>query len=728
MVLFILGNGSIALAYFAIPFVIYRFVKQRSDIEFRYLHWLFVAFISFCGVTHLLHIVQLWYPIYYLASWIDVLTGIVSVMTAVILWRLLPLLVALPSIKQLSEINAELKESEHRLRENEMRLRNLGDSLPDSYLYEYGYRNEQLRFHYISGGVEKLHDLKVEDVLDDACLLFRQFDPDYLQRYREAETLSREQMSDFSIDVEFERSGGERRWLHLRARPRRREDGCLVWDGIASDISDRQLFEAEINRLAMAIEQNPVAVLITDRQGNLVYANPAYTRLTGFQFYELYGKNEREFLSTEIDNDAFSKILSGVEAGKPWIGILSNRRKNMTLYWAHCSLSLIYDNDGNILNHLYIKQDVTEREDMIRKLDLDSKVFESSNEAILVSDADNRIVSVNPAFTRITGYSPEAVLGENPRILASGRHNKAFYEAMWRALRQDGAWAGEIWNRRKDGTIYPEWLSIAVVYDRQGNTQNYISIFSNISERKQAEMALLRANADLMRIAEVSAHHLMEPVRRLNIYAQRLRAQLVEQADENSELLTDLDVLERDAKRLRRLVHDIQIYLAAGEISGPVRVEDAEKALAAARQRLSAGANIEQIAFVIEPLPQVMLDRSRLVDLFSVLVDNAVIHGRPSDVNIKPQIVVSGERKNKVSCFRIADNGPGIEPEYRDRVFEIFERLGPFEVHRGSGIGLSIARRIVESRHGKIWIEANEPSGTAVIFELPDDAQTISDG
>lgn len=117
---------------------------------------------------------------------------------------------------------------------------------------------------------------------------------------------------------------------------------------------------------------------------------------------------------------------------------------------------------------------------------LAASVFEQANEAITITDEKATIVAVSRRFTAITGYRADEVIGQNPRILQSGRQDAAFYRAMWDALSGSGHWSGEIWNKRKDGTVYPEWLSISAVRDETGRTTNYVALFSDLTERKAA--------------------------------------------------------------------------------------------------------------------------------------------------------------------------------------------------------------------------------------------------
>ena len=144
--------------------------------------------------------------------------------------------------------------------------------------------------------------------------------------------------------------------------------------------------------------------------------------------------------------------------------------------------------DGVTLWHGFIT-DITERKQSEERRRLNARVFETVGEAIMVTDAQANIVAVNPAFCRITGFSEAEVLGKNPRILNSERHNKAFHQAVWRSLQESGEWAGEIWNRRKNGEVFPEWQTISSVKDATGKVSQYVAIFSDLSEIRKAQDA-----------------------------------------------------------------------------------------------------------------------------------------------------------------------------------------------------------------------------------------------
>ncbi|MBC7857227.1 MAG: diguanylate cyclase [Burkholderiaceae bacterium] len=148
------------------------------------------------------------------------------------------------------------------------------------------------------------------------------------------------------------------------------------------------------------------------------------------------------------------------------------------------------DYHGHEHSTILIGDDVTEARRAEELLRLTARVYECTNQAMVVTDTASRIISVNQAFTRLTGYSEAEAIGCNPRILQSGRHEPALYQNMWQSIHATGHWHGDIWDRRKDGTVYPKFLSISAICDAHGVTTNYAGIFYDITERKQIEERL----------------------------------------------------------------------------------------------------------------------------------------------------------------------------------------------------------------------------------------------
>ncbi|WP_050799485.1 EAL domain-containing protein [Thiocapsa marina] len=191
-----------------------------------------------------------------------------------------------------------------------------------------------------------------------------------------------------------------------------------------------------------------------------------------------------------------AKVAESMRELTTWRDSYRITRPDGRLIWVEGEASPEPQPDGSVLWHGSIR-DVTDRKQAEEKLRLAASVFQHSFEAILITDAENRIVDTNPAFSAITGYEQSSVLGQDPKILASGRHDEAFFRQMWDAITQKGSWQGEIWNRRKDGELYAELLSISAVRRADRSVANYIGMFSDISELKAHEAELDRiANYD----------------------------------------------------------------------------------------------------------------------------------------------------------------------------------------------------------------------------------------
>lgn len=152
---------------------------------------------------------------------------------------------------------------------------------------------------------------------------------------------------------------------------------------------------------------------------------------------------------------------------------------------------------NNIMAHLQLRLSNKQIRNQIKDLELAATIFQASSEAMLVTDADNLIITVNPAFTLLTGYTIDEVIGKNPKLLRSGKQPETFYKEMWHKLNVTGHWDGEVWNVRKNGELYAEWLSINILYNDNGSKRLHVAIFSDITEKKQAdEMIWECANYD----------------------------------------------------------------------------------------------------------------------------------------------------------------------------------------------------------------------------------------
>ena len=223
----------------------------------------------------------------------------------------------------------------------------------------------------------------------------------------------------------------------------------------------------------------------TDQSGVIVRASRSVEDLLGYKVEEVLGRRLADLYWSQGDRDDF---LARMQANGGHIvgGESRLRHKDGRELWVLTTAHFIRDDKGNVVGVEGTTRDNTRQRLIQQQLRLAAKVFESSGEAIMITDPDGVIVSVNQAFTAVTGYESTDVAGRNASLLASGRHSAEFFADLWQQLGKTGYWQGEIWNRRRNGEVFPEWLGISTVRDERGVLVNYIGIFSDISERKAA--------------------------------------------------------------------------------------------------------------------------------------------------------------------------------------------------------------------------------------------------
>jgi diguanylate cyclase (GGDEF)-like protein/PAS domain S-box-containing protein len=224
----------------------------------------------------------------------------------------------------------------------------------------------------------------------------------------------------------------------------------------------------------------------TDGKGVITRASRSVKQLLGYEVEEFVGRRLADSYCSPEDREQFLARMRA-NGGHITGGESRLRHKDGHEVWVRTTAHFILDAAGNIVGVEGITRDNTRQRRAEEELRLAAKVFESSGEAIMITDAEGRIISVNQAFSRVTGYAADEVAGRNASLLASGRHNREFFRDMWRGVLDAGYWNGEIWNRRRDGEIFPEWLSLSSVRDEQGKITHIVGIFSDISERKAAE-------------------------------------------------------------------------------------------------------------------------------------------------------------------------------------------------------------------------------------------------
>ncbi|MAT64821.1 MAG: hypothetical protein CMN57_04175 [Gammaproteobacteria bacterium] len=234
----------------------------------------------------------------------------------------------------------------------------------------------------------------------------------------------------------------------------------------------------------------PDAIVLADPERRIEWINPGFMQTFGYRLEELQGQPTRMLYADENDFSERGRLHYHREAHtrqSPYEVVY--RKQDGTEFVGETIGTPLRSDAGELLGYAAVIRDVTERRRTEDQLRIAAAAFEVEN-GIMITDRDLRIEQVNQAFTRITGYTAEEAIGATPELLKSGRHSARFYERMWRDILHQGYWQGEVWNRKKDGGIYPGWLTISVVHNKAGEVTHYIGSFTDISDRKAAEQRI----------------------------------------------------------------------------------------------------------------------------------------------------------------------------------------------------------------------------------------------
>ncbi len=248
----------------------------------------------------------------------------------------------------------------------------------------------------------------------------------------------------------------------------------------------------DLNYQKFSMDQHAI-VSITDANGIITYANQKFCEICGFTSKEVLGNTYSIIKSDYHSNDDFNDYNSSRNKGEVWHGIIRNKTKLNEYYWVDTTCVPFMNEKGKIYQHVTIQTNISNIKDAQQTMQLQSAALEVAAHGIVITDKDAHILWVNKAFKKITGYRLKDVIGKTPDFLNSGKQDDAFFKHMWKTIADGQVWHGELINRRKDGSLYPEELTISPVLNSSGKISHYISIKQDISKRNLTEEALRRS-------------------------------------------------------------------------------------------------------------------------------------------------------------------------------------------------------------------------------------------
>jgi len=534
------------------------------------------------------------------------------------------------------------------------------------------------------------------------------------------------------IELNGRRKDGSQFPIEIMLSPLESAEGTLVTAAIR-DVTEHKNAEKHLAQMEARyrglLEAAPDAMVVVNQNGEIVLLNVQAEKQFGYRRDELLGRKVKSIIP-----EGFAERLiadgtrTAAEALAQQIGTgieLSGRRKDGSEFPIEIMLSPLESAEGTLVTAAI--RDITERkriEDALRDSEERFRLMASGikDYANVMLDPEGFIVSWNEGGERLKGYRAEEIVGQHfSRFYSAEDIRKGLPAMELKQAKETGRFEGEGWRVRKDGSRFLANIVITAFRDEKGQLRGFGKITRDITERRRAEEHLTktmedlkRSNEELGQFAYVASHDLQEPLRMVASYtqllAQRYKGRLDSDADEFIAFAVD------GCNRMQGLIQDLLSYSRAGANAEPLREISCEGALEKTLRNLRPTIQDSGAMVTHDSLPTIMTDETQLVQVLQNLIANAIkYHGAEP-----PLIHVSATRNSGNEwVFSVRDNGMGMEPQYFERIFILFQRLHGQKEFAGTGIGLAMCKKIVDRLGGRIWVESQPTKGSTFYFALP---------
>jgi PAS domain S-box-containing protein len=537
------------------------------------------------------------------------------------------------------------------------------------------------------------------------------------------------------LRIGIKRAGGAVTWLSVNTAFLRRIDDTDYYGLVSTvtDVTEQTLAEARLKesearfRRTFELAGSGMAHIGMDRR--FIRVNRRLCGILGYSEEEMLNLTGRQ-ISHPDDLDIINEQRPALHSGEIDAVRLEKRylRKDGAVVWVKFSMTLERDADGRPLYEIAVYDDITAQRDAEARLKESEARFRQTFELAasgICHVVDGRFVRVNKSLCEILGYSEKELLAKTVKEV-SHPEDRDVTDAGRARIR-----AGEIDQARfekrylrRDGSVVWCDLAIALVRDVFGMPLYEIAVFDDITDRKKSDAALQaaheelkRSNAELEQFAYVASHDLQEPLRMVASYTQLLGRRYAGKLDKDAHEF--MSYIVDGATRMKQLIEDLLAYSRVGTKGQDFKPVALEAPLRRALFNLRAGIEEAGAAVTYDPLPTVLGDEVQLGQLLQNLIGNS-LKFRSNSV---PRIHVGVKDSAHEWTVEVKDNGIGIEPQYYERIFMVFQRLFNKGEYPGTGIGLAICKKVVERHGGRIWVQSRPAqaadAGSSFFFTLP---------
>ena len=508
--------------------------------------------------------------------------------------------------------------------------------------------------------------------------------------------------------------------------------------GAIIDITGRKQAEAALReseerfRRTFELAGSGVAHIGMDRR--FIRVNRRLCEILGYAEDELLRLTGRQISHPE-DLDVINAQRPRLYAGEIDSVRVEKRyvRKDGSIVWVSFTMVVERDAAGEPQYEIAFFDDITARKQAEAALSaseaLYRQTFELATAGIAHVDLTGRLMKVNRSLCEILGYSEKELIGRSVKEV-SHPEDRDLTDAQRARLHEGGLDSVRFEKRylKNGGSIVWVDLAVAVARDAHGHPQYEVALFDDITARKAAEAALRgaheelkRSNAELEQFAYVASHDLQEPLRMVSSYTQLLMRRYGDKLDGDAKEFTAFIV--DGATRMKQLIEDLLAYSRVGTRDKNFKPVGAESPLERALANLRAAIQDSGATVTRDKLPTVHCDEVQLAQLFQNLIGNALKFRKP---DAAPAVHVGAADHGEEWEFTVRDNGIGIEPQYFERIFLVFQRLHNKGEYPGTGIGLAIVKKVVERHGGRIWVQSQPGAGTTFHFTMPKEREAAN--
>jgi PAS domain S-box-containing protein len=517
---------------------------------------------------------------------------------------------------------------------------------------------------------------------------------------------------------------------------------------VLKDITAKKLSELEVRkreeRFRLMVEGvRDYAIFMLDPTGHILTWNDGAQRVKGYAPNEIIGKHFSIFYTGEDLKSEKPKreleiaIKTGKYEEEGW-----RVRKNGSVFWANVVITALSNEYNELIGFSKVTRDLSERrreEEVLRQSEERYRLLveQVRDYGIFMLDEKGRIISWNEGARRMKGYEPTEILGKYFSIFYPEEDKLNDRPAQeLKVAREQGKYEEEGWRVRKDGTVFWASVVITAIFNSKGIFLGYAKVTRDLTERKEAEIALLEssrkyklladklketnsslaeANKELGEFTSIVSHDLQEPVRTVKSFLVLIEKKLSDKALNIDELKTYISKAINASSRMRELISNLLEYAQLSKEEVANENINVHEMVADVLQNLKSNIEATDAIITINIKSETVIgDRIQLMQLIQNLLTNSLKFVE----NKIPEIVIENRYEKEHLLFSVKDNGIGIATESKDKIFDIFRREYAAKAYPGTGIGLSICKKIVDRHKGKIWFESERGNGTTFYFTI----------